>query len=289
SFFTVENLRLMIKENNIRLTLFNTLMDVSKDFATRSIQTKSSQKQALSDSPDQLENITSWDDSNHLLVFFMSQTPDSICALYRDRAKVPENVQTLLKSQHISRDKWQLEDYRTMHMELLLHRLESLARKTQHQINYPPYALSADNLLKMALILLRTRANVPVTSLISFLARVVEAEFHALNLHAGITEEIINQFMEDSQKNVDQHEVWLFFDEINTCNHIGLLSDLIAHRVYKGNQMVHPNIKIFAACNPYRIRTKSSSVAGLQIKRFDEQRSNLVYEVKPLPDQILDY
>ncbi|CAG8495506.1 695_t:CDS:10, partial [Dentiscutata erythropus] len=293
------NLRLMIKENNIRLTLFNTLMDVSKDFATRSIQTKSSQKQALSDSPDQLENITSWDDSNHLLVFFMSQTPDSICALYRDRAKVPENVQTLLKSQHISRDKWQLEDYRTMHMELLLHRLEGLARKTQHQINYPPYALSADNLLKMALILLRTRANVPVvicgeagcgkTSLISFLARVVEAEFHALNLHAGITEEIINQFMEDSQKNVDQHEVWLFFDEINTCNHIGLLSDLIAHRVYKGNQMVHPNIKIFAACNPYRIRTKSSSVAGLQIKRFDEQRSNLVYEVKPLPDQILDY
>ncbi|CAG8479091.1 963_t:CDS:10 [Gigaspora margarita] len=284
------NLRLMIKENNIRTTLFNTLMEVSKDFATRSIQTKSSQKQALSDSPDQLENITSWDDSNHLLVFFMSQTPDSICALYRDKTKVPENVQTLLKSQHISgiyRNQWQLEDYRTIPMDLLLQRLEGLARKTQHQINYPPYALSADNLLKMALILLRTRANVPVV--ICGEAGLVEAEFHALNLHAGITEEMINQFMEDSQKNVDKHDVWLFFDEINTCNHIGLLSDLIAHRVHKGNQMVHPNVKIFAACNPYRIRTKSSSVAGLQIKRFDEQRSNLVYEVKPLPDQILDY
>ncbi|CAG8477178.1 1481_t:CDS:10, partial [Racocetra fulgida] len=241
SFFTVENLRLMIKENNIRLTLFNTLMDVSKDFATRSIQTKNSQMQALSDSPDQLGNITSWDDSNHLLVFFMSQTPDSICALYRDKAKVLENVQTLLKSQHIASDKWQLEDYRTMPMDLLLLRLESIARKTHHKIDYPPYALSADNLLKMALILLRTRANVPVvicgeagcgkTSLISFLARVVEAEFHALNLHAGITEEMIIQFMEDSQINVHHHE----------------------------------------------------------IKRFDEQRSNLVYEVKPLPDQILDY
>ncbi|CAG8767345.1 22276_t:CDS:2, partial [Gigaspora rosea] len=124
------NLRLMIKENNIRTTLFNTLMEVSKDFATRSIQTKSSQKQALSDSPDQLENITSWDDSNHLLVFFMSQTPDSICALYRDKTKVPENVQTLLKSQHISgiyRNQWQLEDYRTMPMDMLLQRLEGLA------------------------------------------------------------------------------------------------------------------------------------------------------------------
>ncbi|CAB4416886.1 unnamed protein product [Rhizophagus irregularis] len=61
-----------------------------------------------------------------------------------------------------------------------------------YRIDYPQYALSVDNLLKMALMLLRTRANIPVvvcgeagcgkTSLIGFLAGVVEVEFRALNI-----------------------------------------------------------------------------------------------------------
>ncbi|CAG8500146.1 9201_t:CDS:10 [Diversispora eburnea] len=273
SFFRVENLKLMIHENDIRSTLMKTLMEVW--------------------------TISHWDDSNHLLVFFLSQVPDSICALYRDSSKVPENVQKLLQSQHIRNDinEWRLEDYRTMGSEALLSKLECLARETEHPINYPPYALSADNLLKMALILLRTRANVPViicgeagcgkTSLIGFLAKMVEVDFFALNLHAGITEEIINKFMDDSLVNVNKREIWLFFDEINTCNHIGIFADLIAHRIYLGKPL-HPNIRVFAACNPYRKRIKSSSEAGLDL-RYEFHRSNLVYEVKPLPDQILDY
>ncbi|RIA83302.1 hypothetical protein C1645_834051 [Glomus cerebriforme] len=302
SFFEVHNLSLMIRENNIRSTLFNTLFDVSKDFATKSTQTKSAQLQAIADEPEiaQLKNLTQWDDSNHLLVFFMSQTPDSICALYRDKAKVPENVQNLLKSQYIGdKNQWKLADYRTMTSEQLLSTLECLARKTMHHIDYPKYALSVDNLLKMALMLLRTRANIPVvvcgeagcgkTSLIGFLAGVVEVEFKALNLHAGITDQNIKDFMKESDKKAQNNEIWLFFDEINTCNHIGLLADLIAHRMLDGKP-INPNIRLFAACNPYRIRKNSISSVGIKPKniRFEEQ-SRLVYEVKPLPDQILDY
>ncbi|CAG8534868.1 35142_t:CDS:10, partial [Gigaspora margarita] len=306
SYFKVENLALMLEEEtNIRTTLVKTLLEVSKDFAVRSIQTKSAQLEATSfDGTEntQLSTIMKWDDSNHLLVFFLSQAPDSICALYRNKEKVPENVQTLLKSQFIAQnlEKWELDDYTKMSAEVLLEKLESIARKTFHKIEYTPYALSADNLVKMALILLRTRANIPVvisgeagcgkTSLIGFLAEVVGAQFFALNLHAGIDEQIITEFMADARNNAKKGEVWIFFDEINTCNHIGLLSDLIAHRIYLGNP-IHNNIRLFAACNPYRIRTKSISEAGLQtkqIKKYEEQ-SSLVYEVKPLPDQILDY
>ncbi|CAG8450066.1 601_t:CDS:10, partial [Dentiscutata heterogama] len=306
SYFKVENLALMLEEEtNIRTTLIETLLEVSKDFAVRSIQTKSAQLEATSfDGTEntQLSTIVKWDDSNHLLVFFLSQAPDSICALYRDKEKVPENVQTLLKSQFIAQnlEQWELDDYAKMSAEVLLEKLESIARKTFHKIEYTPYALSADNLVKMALILLRTRANIPVvisgeagcgkTSLIGFLAEVVGAQFFALNLHAGINEQIITEFMINARNNAKKGEVWIFFDEINTCNHIGLLSDLIAHRIYLGNS-IHHNIRLFAACNPYRIRTKSISEAGLQtkkIKKYEEQ-SNLVYEVKPLPDQILDY
>ncbi|PKK68874.1 hypothetical protein RhiirC2_867041 [Rhizophagus irregularis] len=302
SFFEVHNLNLMIKSNNVRSTLFNTLFDGSKDFATKSIQTRSAQLQEIADEVEieQLKNIAQWDDSNHLLVFFMSQTPDSICSLYRDKAKVPNNVQNLLKSQHIeTEEEWKLLDYCTMSSEQLLSTLECLARKTMHHIDYPKYALSVDNLLKMALMLLRTRANIPVvvcgeagcgkTSLIGFLAGVVEVEFRALNLHAGITKQNIKDFMKESDKKARNKEIWLFFDEINTCNHIGLLADLIAHRMLDGKP-IHPNIRLFAACNPYRLRKKSISNVGIKAKniRFEEQ-SRLVYEVKPLPDQILDY
>src|SRR4051812_25791406 len=49
-----------------------------------------------------------------------------------------------------------------MPMPELLAKLEMIARKNINKREYPPYALSADNLLKMALILLRTRARIPV-------------------------------------------------------------------------------------------------------------------------------
>src|SRR5947199_768906 len=117
----------------------------------------------------------------------------------------------------------------------------------------------------------------------------VGVQFEVLSLHAGISEEIIVKFMDDALVKARKGEIWLFFDEINTCNHIGLLADLISHRMLNG-KLIHPNIRLFSACNPYRIRTKAQSEAGLttKVKKYEEQ-SNLVYQVKPLPDQILDY
>ncbi|CAJ0637050.1 14246_t:CDS:1 [Entrophospora sp. SA101] len=110
-----------------------------------------------------------------------------------------------------------------------------------------------------------------------------------LNLHAGIQEQDIINFMTNAKACVNKGEVWLFFDEINTCNHIGLLADLIAHRLIKGIE-IHPKIRLFAACNPYRIRTRSISQVGLEVKnRIYNEQSDLVYQVKPIPDQILDY
>src|SRR5436305_8645963 len=109
----------------------------------------------------------------------------------------------------------------------------------------------------------------------------VEVQFKVLNLHAGINEEIIMAFMNDALEVANNSEIWLFFDEINTCNHIGLLADLISHRMLNG-KLIHPNIRLFSACNPYRIRTKAQSEAGLttKVKKYEEQ-SKLVYQVKP--------
>ncbi|CAG8631484.1 21109_t:CDS:10, partial [Gigaspora margarita] len=285
---------------DIRKTLLETLIGVSMNVATRSVNSKKDQLKNLSNEKDEDVTIKPWEDSNHLLVLFLSQSPDSICALYRDKSKVPKNVENLLKSQHFPADsEFELDSYDDMSSEDILKILECLARTTHEKREYAPniYVLSTDNLLKMALILLRSRANVPVvicgeagcgkTSLIQFLSVVVNVEFRILNLHAGVTKQQILDFLSNAETIAEKSEIWLFFDEINTCNHIGILADLIAHRLLLGKE-IHKNIRLFAACNPYRLRQKADTQAGLQVDRYKE-KSRLVYQVRPLPDQILDY
>ncbi|CAG8527830.1 33218_t:CDS:10, partial [Gigaspora margarita] len=301
AFFLVNTLQIMAADKDIRKTLLETLIGVSMDFATRSVNSKKEQHNNLfkeNNNDISITTIKHWEDSNHLLVFFLSQSPDSICALYRDVKKVPRNVENLLKSQHFpANSNFALDNYDNMSCEDILKKLECLARITHEEREYAPYALSTDNLLKMALILLRARANVPVvicgeagcgkTSLIKYLSEVVNVKFEILNLHAGVTKEQILEFLFDAEVAAEKSEIWLFFDEINTCNHIGILADLIAHRLLLGKE-IHKNIRLFAACNPYRFRQKAYTQAGLLTDRYEEKNS-LVYQVRPLPDQILDY
>ncbi|CAG8621870.1 43447_t:CDS:2 [Gigaspora margarita] len=64
--------------------------------------------------------------------------------------------------------------------------------------------------------------------------------------------------MEKVTKLAIEGETWIFFDEINTSDHIGILGSLISHRLLK-EKKIHPNIRLFAACNPYRFRTEAQS------------------------------
>ncbi len=74
---------------------------------------------------------------------------------------------------------------------------------------------------------------------------------------------------------------------INTCNHLGLLTDIVSHRKFQ-NRLIHPNVRLFATYNPYRIlQTEDNLTDG--DKKYDEKQISLVYQVKPLSDQILDY
>ncbi|CAG8645409.1 18331_t:CDS:10, partial [Dentiscutata erythropus] len=260
---------------NIRKTLLETLIGVSMNIATRSVDSKKNQFKNLLNDRNEDISIKPWEDSNHLLVIFLSQSPGSICALYRDKNKVPKNVNLLLGSQNST---YELDDYDNMSSKDILKKLEDFARTTHEQREYAPdtYVLSTDNLLKMALILLRSRANIPVvicgeagcgkTSLIQFLSIVVNVKFLILNLHTGVTKQQILDFLYNAEMIAEKSEVWVFFDEINTCEHIGIFADLIAHRLLLG-------------CH---------TQAGLQADNYEE-RSQLVYQVRPLPDQILDY
>lgn len=85
---------------------------------------------------------------------------------------------------------------------------------------------------------------------------------------------------------------WMFLDEINTCDHLGLISELICHRTMLGVPLPH-NLCLIAACNPYfhslwlnhlslicfryRLRTKQLKTSGLDGKIKWDDLSKLVY------------
>lgn len=112
-------------------------------------------------------------------------------------------------------------------------------------------------------------------------------KFLSLNLHAGITKDQITSFINEAEREAMKGEVWVFLDEINTCNYLGMLSTFICDRIFDG-QPISINIRLFAACNPYRRRKAvTSNDAGLT-KQYEEQ-SPFVYQVHPLPESLLDY
>ena len=171
------------------------------------------------------------------------------------------------------------------------------------------YVYTADNFVKMVLILLRIRANIPVimmgetgcgkTSLIRKLSELKnngsKEKMKTLNIHAGTTDNDIIEFIEkevipeaqtialiekeEKEKRerlhqfFDETKIWVFLDEINTCKSMGLITELMCKHTYQGKSLPS-NIVFIAACNPYRKREKEKEVdekVGLDINQAHKQ------------------
>jgi energy-coupling factor transporter ATP-binding protein EcfA2 len=182
------------------------------------------------------------------------------------------------------------------------------------------YVFTADNYIKMILIILRIRANIPIimmgetgcgkTSLIKIIAELMkqseinnenknESPMKIYNIHAGINDHDIidwikknnllagNQYNENKNKDNLFKKIWVFFDEINTCNSMGLISELMCkHSLY--GEKIKENVIFIAACNPYRKATKISKDVGLINYSVHKQRK-LVYTVNPLPHSLINF
>ena len=173
------------------------------------------------------------------------------------------------------------------------------------------YVFTADNFVKMILILLRIRANIPVimmgetgcgkTSLIRKLSELKNDgngdKMKILNIHAGtndtdiinfINQKVIPESVELAIKELErksQYEkmgllfeeakIWVFLDEINTCKSMGLISELLCKKTYQGNS-IPSNVVFIAACNPYRQRDNTKKVnIGLNINQAHQQKKYL--------------
>ena len=165
------------------------------------------------------------------------------------------------------------------------------------------YIINSDNFIKMALIFYRINANIPVilmgetgcgkTSLIKKLNEIKnngKSTLEIMQIHSGITDQdIINKVTNVNKiaETKENEKIWLFFDEINTCNSLGLLSEIFCKRTFNGDKL-HENIILIGACNPYRKILKERPECGLI---FDENKKNyeLVYLVNPLPFNLMNF
>ena len=173
------------------------------------------------------------------------------------------------------------------------------------------YVITEDNYKKMVLLVYRIKANVPViimgetgcgkTSLIIKLSQLLnngKILVEKINIHPGITDQEISKKMEEinakakGQEYIDEKnkgkkkELWIFFDEINTCLSLSLLTEIFINRSFNGEKL-EENIRLIGACNPYRKRTELSERCGLT--RENDKDDILVYKVEQLPLSLLYY
>ena len=175
------------------------------------------------------------------------------------------------------------------------------------------YVITPDNFIKMVLILLRIRSNIPVimmgetgcgkTSLIRKLSELKNngdsSKMRIKNIHAGTDDNDILEFIKKDvipyAEELDFHnkkekkfaeergmlfepkKLWVFLDEINTCKSMGLISELMCKHSYQGKKLSE-NIVFIAACNPYRKRDskgRKEEKIGLDANLAVKEKKNL--------------
>ena len=125
----------------------------------------------------------------------------------------------------------------------------------------------------MVFLAYRIRANIPLIimgdtdcgkiSLIRKLSQILnngEELVQIINIHPKYPDEEIASRMRDlnDKAKYDKYQgkqLWVFFDEINTCLSISLLTEIFVNRTINGEKL-EKNIRLIGACNPYRKRKK---------------------------------
>ena len=212
-------------KGKLRTHFAHKLLEVSKQFSLpsvkffagsrtvsrRNVSTFGSSGVSADSMVARMKDMVLWNDSNHLFLVFHRQDSQSVTPIYKDIEKVPPDIRNLFETQMSKHQSFL--DSRMSH-KYLQEQLEKICRKTNAPFDVSKlqdlqtsYALTPDNFLKMILIYLRIQSHIPViimgetgcgkTTLVTYLARVCEVPFYKLNLHAGVTEEMIVKFIGD--------------------------------------------------------------------------------------------
>lgn len=168
------------------------------------------------------------------------------------------------------------------------------------------YVITVDNMIKLLSVQQRLRFGLPVvlmgetgcgkTALVQFISIALNYSLHTLNVHGGIKDEAVMQFIDGVIEKSDGRPGVLFFDEINAANCMALFKTIIIDRMY-GNKRIPDNMRIISCCNPYRLRKSAEleevalvfkHAAGSEASGITDPMKRLVYRVHPLPESLID-
>ena len=257
------------------------------------------------------KNTKRWADSNHEsllfsntnhIVSFLSMNPDQM------RDGMHPNLLEFLKNNKVNVGE-SLDQLSTRHHEVL-GALTEVYRTGEDakSVGGGSYCLTGDNLLKMLAIFIRLRVGIPVilmgecgcgkTSLLNYLCQWLGVSLMILDVHGGTTPLDILQIFEKAKRRRDltKKPQYVFLDEVNACNHMGLICEVITKRSLYGVD-IHNDIHILAALNPYRRRPHRGNTFGLVYKQkkggvspvMKDDMANLVYRVTPIPVALRDF
>eukprot|EP01119_Soliformovum_irregulare_P009249 TRINITY_DN2247_c0_g1_i2.p1 TRINITY_DN2247_c0_g1~~TRINITY_DN2247_c0_g1_i2.p1 ORF type:complete len:1952 (+),score=519.45 TRINITY_DN2247_c0_g1_i2:40-5856(+) len=298
-FFHVSSLKEMQGGTHLRNLVLESLLQMSLSISERCLNV------------DQVKQDKLWENDNHCMLLFnypingnLEEAGD-LSLIYRRKETVPSNYVTTLASQSL-RGSFSLEDYMSCSSQKLLEDLCKIVGARMPD-GIKEYALTLDNCLKMIAIHLRMVCGIPVvvmghagcgkSALIGFLCRLINIEFRPMNIHGGITEQDIVQFMEKvfQESSASSKQFWIFFDEVNTCDCMGLFKEIICDRTING-KMIPEKVKTLAACNPYIRYKKKLETIGLVFRHaigsesdIQDALRDLVYRVHPLPHSMSEY
>ena len=162
------------------------------------------------------------------------------------------------------------------------------------------YIITADNFIKMILIYIKLKSNLPIvimgetgcgkTSLISYMAlKLLGVKLLIFNIHAGISQQMfINQINDyfSIANSYNNEEILLFFDEFNTSDCMYIITEMITKRTLLG-ESIPVNLKLLAACNPYKLKNMNKINVGLEVK--ERKHTLLVHTVLPIPQSLIEH
>ena len=98
-----------------------------------------------------------------------------------------------------------------------------------------------------------------------------------------------DKIKQQQEEKLREKKIWIFFDELNTCNSMGLISEIMCKRTMLGKPLPD-NLIFLGAVNPYRTMTTKMKQSGLTYHGDNSSKASLlVYTVNPLPHTLMNY
>ena len=91
------------------------------------------------------------------------------------------------------------------------------------------------------------------------------------------------------EKKIKNRKIIIFFDEINTCNSLGLVKQIMCDKNYRKINNIPDRFIIICACNPYRILNKENQKLQFGLNLRNSKKRRLVYTVNPLNFSLMNF